>query len=309
MLNVMKQNFVVGLFLLLTFVTGSVVAAQAPGAAVAVRTESVNTAPPPPSGAAPMGTVRFVAIGDMGTGGKNQFAIARRMTTYLDERPYDTVLMLGDNIYSDGNQKDLPAKFEQPYAELLRRGVRFYAALGNHDVREGRAAQLNYKFFNMNGQAYYTFKKEANLIQFFALDSTAMDGEQLRWLDQSLAASKARWKIAYFHHPIYSSGKRHGSSSDLRQLVEPIFIKHKVAAVFSGHDHFYERTRPQQGVQYFVSGAGGQLRRNNINRRSPFFAAGNDQVHSFMYLEATLDSFAFWSVDAAGNILDSGTLQ
>lgn len=82
-------------------------------------------------------------------------------------------------------------------------------------------------------------------------------------------------------------------------------MRHKVAAVFSGHDHIYERTRPQQGVQYFVSGAGGQLRRGNIDRRSPFFAAGNDEVNSFMYVEATGDSLEFWVVDADGNILDT----
>lgn len=264
---------------------------------------------PPPGGAAPPGTVRFIAFGDMGTGDANQLAIARRMTSYLDERPYDTVLMLGDNIYTKGNPAELPQKFEQPYAELLRRGVRFYATLGNHDVRSGRTAQINYKPFNMNGRAYYSFTKGDDLIEFFALDSTAMDAAQLQWLETALASSKARWKIAYFHHPIYSSGKYHGSDTKLRKQLEPIFVRHKVAVVFSGHDHIYERTRVQQGVQYFVSGAGGQLRRGNINRRSPFFAAGNDDVHSFMYVEATGDSLKFWAVDADGNILDHGTLK
>lgn len=262
----------------------------------------------PASGQSPTGTFRYVAFGDMGTGGESQLSIARRMTIYHDERPYDTVIMLGDNIYESGRASDLPEKFERPYAELLRRGVRFYATLGNHDVRRGREAQINYKGFNMGGRAYYTFTKGDGLIEFFVLDSTRVDDEQLRWLDGTLAASKARWKIAYFHHPIYSSGKYHGSDIKLRKRLEPIFVRHKVAAVFSGHDHIYERTKPQQGVQYFVSGAGGRLRRGNINRRSPLFAAGNDELHSFMYVEVTFERFAFWSVDAEGNILDSGVL-
>ena len=139
----------------------------------------------PASGQAPIGTFRFVAFGDMGTGGKNQYAIARRMTIYHDERPYDTVIMLGDNIYESGKASDLPRKFEQPYAELLNRGVRFYATLGNHDVRRGREAQIKYKGFNMGGQAYYTFTKGDGLIEFFVLDSTRVDNEQLRWLDEA----------------------------------------------------------------------------------------------------------------------------
>lgn len=302
----MNGRYILALLTLLLAVVGSAAFISAQNGSPATPTRGTNLTPT--SGQSPIGTFRFVAIGDMGTGGKDQIAIAQRMTAYHNERPYDTVITLGDNIYESGNAADLSDKFERPYAELLRRDVRFYATLGNHDVRQGREAQINYKPFNMNGRAYYSFTKSDNLIEFFALDSTRVDDEQLRWLDGALAASKARWKIAFFHHPIYSSGQRHGSSLNLRALFEPLFVRHGVAAVFSGHDHIYERTRPQQGVQYFVSGAGGKLRRGNINRRSPFFAAGNDEVNSFMYVEVTSERFAFWSVDAAGNILDSGVL-
>ncbi|MEJ7708374.1 MAG: metallophosphoesterase [Pyrinomonadaceae bacterium] len=263
----------------------------------------------PPRGQLLPGTVRFVAIGDTGTGGVDQIAIARRMTIYHDERPYDTVLMLGDNIYEDGDAAALPRKFEQPYSELLGRDVRFHAVLGNHDVRKGRTTQLNYKLFNMGGRAFYSFIKGGDIVEFFALDSTAMDEAQVRWLDGALASSNARWKIAYFHHPIYSSGKRHGSDINLRARLEPVFVRHKVAAVLSGHDHVYERTKPQRGIQYFVSGAGGKLRRGNIDRNSPFFLVGNDEVNSFMYFEVTGETLNFRAVDAAGNILDSGIIK
>jgi hypothetical protein len=259
-----------------------------------------------PRGAASEGTFRFVVLGDTGTGGRDQLAIADRMSAFHDERPYDTVIMLGDNIYPNGSPSDLPAKFERPYAELLRRGVHFYAALGNHDVREGRAAQVNYKYFNMGGRSYYSFTKEGNLVEFFALDSTDLDAAQLEWLKDALGKSTARWKIAYLHHPIYSSGKRHGSDVRARALLEPLFVQYDVAVAFSGHDHFYERTIPQQGVQYFVSGAGGKIRRGNINRRSPFFAAGNDEVNSFIYVEVTKERLNFWAVDQRANIVDQG---
>jgi len=101
---------------------------------------------------------------------------------------------------------------------------------------------------------------------------------------------------------------RHGSETRLRARLEPLFVKYGVAAALSGHDHVYERTRPQRGVQYFVCGAGGQLRRGDLDRRSPFFAAGNDRVNSFMCFEATPEKLSFRSLDAAGNTLDEGLI-
>ncbi len=262
--------------------------------------------PVPPSGPAPEGTVRFIALGDMGTGSKKQYTIARRMTIYHDERPYDTVITLGDNIYPDGRPRYFAKKFERPYAELLRRGVRFYASLGNHDVERGREAQMNYPYFNMGGRAYYSFIKGD--VEFFALDSTNPDSAQVQWLERALAESKAHWKVAYFHNPLYSSGRKHGSDFYLRRLFEPLFVKYGVAVAVAGHDHFYERIKPQQGVTYFVAGAGGKVRRNNIDEDSTLLAAGEDRTNTFMYFEGTRDYLSFWAVDAKGRIVDHGTL-
>ena len=261
-----------------------------------------------PTDSAGADVVRFVALGDTGTGGKAQYAIARRMLSYHDEKHYETVLLLGDNIYPNGNPAELPAKFEKPYAELLKRGVRFRAVLGNHDVQRGREAQMRYQPFNMGGRAYYSFVEGNGLVEFFALDSNKMDRAQLKWLEEALSASKARWKIAFFHHPIYSSSMEHGSSLKLRALLEPLLVRYGVAAVFSGHDHVYERIKSQQGVKYFVSGAGGKLRRGDIIRNSPLFEAGNDEFNSFMYVEVKRERLTFWAVEPEGRILDVGYL-
>lgn len=270
---------------------------------------SADAVPPLPSGKTAAGAFRFIAVGDTGTGKEGQLAIAKRLTRFLDERPFDTVLMLGDNIYSSGKASDAARKFEQPYADLLRQGVSFYAALGNHDVKRGRNFQVNYPNFNMGGRSYYSTIKADGLIEFFALDSTAFDDRQRGWLELTLAESKARWKVAYFHHPIYSSGKSHGSDMKLRARIEPLFVKYGVAAALSGHDHFYERIKPQRGVQYFVCGSGGQLRPGNINPKSPLTEAGNDKVHAFLFAEASKNALTFWAIDAAGDILDSVTLK
>ena len=267
-----------------------------------------QTTPSLPQGKAKSGIVRFVALGDTGTGGTGQLAVAKQLVAFHDQRPYDMAILLGDNVYPDGDPSELGEKFEKPYAELLRRGIRFQAVLGNHDIRLGRAAQINYRLFNMGGRAYYSFAEGDGLIEIFALDSNRIDAEQLTWLESALASSKTRWKIVIMHHPLYSSAQKHGSSRTLQSLLEPLFVRYGVSAVFAGHDHVYERTTPQKGIQYFVSGAGGQLRRGNINRQSPWWAAGNDSVHSFMYLEVTRERFSFWAVSEYGDVLDSGNL-
>jgi 3',5'-cyclic AMP phosphodiesterase CpdA len=202
----------------------------------------------------------------------------------------------------------MPAKFEGPYGELLRRGVSFRAVLGNHDVRKGRETQINYPKFNMGGRLYYSFTKGDGLVEFFALDSNYFDNLQRRWLEVALMASRAKWKVAYFHHPIYSSADRHGSDVDLRSELEPLLVRYGVDAAFSGHDHIYERTRPQKGIQYFVSGAGSKPRRGDLDRRTPFFAAGNDETSSFMSIEVTPERFSFKTIDAGGRVIDSGEL-
>ena len=84
---------------------------------------------------------------------------------------------------------------------MLDSGVKFYASLGNHDD----AGQINYKAFNMGGQKYDTFRPKLG-VRFFALDSNYVDDKQLEWLSKELAASGSDWKIAFFHHPLYSSG-------------------------------------------------------------------------------------------------------
>jgi hypothetical protein len=252
--------------------------------------------------------VRLIVFGDSGRGDNAQYELAHTMVAHHWNQFYDTALMLGDNIYPDGNPADLRAKFEGPYSELLNRGVSFYATLGNHDVKKGREAQINYPKFNMGGRAYYSFTKGDGIVEFFAIDSTRFDVRQRQWLEESLQASQAKWKVAYFHHPLYCSADRHGSDFDLRAQIEPLFVKYGVDVAFSGHDHVYERVKPQQGVQYFVSGVGSKPRRGDLDRKNHCFAAGNDEISSFMSIELTAEKFNFRTIDATGKVIDSGEL-
>jgi hypothetical protein len=245
------------------------------------------------------GSVRFAVIGDSGSGAKVQYELAERLIAARQTFLYTFVLMMGDNIYGDDSPKGFAKKFELPYKPLLDAGVPFYATLGNHDAQDQRF----YKGFNMGGHRYYTFTEGS--VQFFVMDTTYMDRGQLEWLEQSLRESQARWKIAYGHHPFYSTGKKHGSEMDLRQLVEPLFVKYGVNAVFAGHEHFYERMAPQHGIAYFISGAAGKLRRGNI-KKDPIYVAGFDEDLSFMLIEVAGDALHFEVISRAGATVDQG---
>ena len=248
-------------------------------------------------------SLRFAVMGDTGTGGKTQYDVARQMVEWRTVFPFEFVLMMGDNLYGGDKPKDYQQKFEIPYKPLMDAGVKFYASLGNHDD----ANQRFYKNFNMNGERYYTFRPKLG-IRFFALDSNYMDRAQLAWLQEQLRSSGSEWKICFFHHPLYSSGDRHGSDEQLRAVLEPLFVQFGVSVVFSGHDHFYERIKPQKGIYYFVSGAGGQLRRGNI-RTTDLTAKGFDQDNHFMILEIAGDEMYFQTISRTGTTVDSGVIQ
>jgi len=248
------------------------------------------------------GAIRFAVIGDMGTGELPQYETALRMNASRAVFPFDFVLMLGDNIYGGHSPADYLKKFELPYKALLDADVRFYGALGNHDS----TAEQFYKPFNMNGQQYYTFKK--GNVQFFVLDSNYMKPEQLAWLEKELKNSSADWKICYFHHPLYSSGAFHGPSTELRLLLEPLFLKYGVQVVFAGHEHIYERTKPQNGITYFTEGASGELRKGNLNKTN-LTAVGFDLDRSFMLVEVSGDELDFQAVSRTGKTIDSGVIM
>ena len=249
------------------------------------------------------GSLRFAIIGDSGSGDRPQYEVANQLARFHKVFPFEMVLMLGDNLYGGETAKHYQDKFERPYKPLLDAGVKFYASLGNHD----HPNQRFYKSFNMDGQRYYTFQPMAG-IRFFALDSTYVNQRQLEWLEKELSGSDSGWKICFFHHPLYSSGNRHGSDIKLREVLEPLFVKYGVSLVFAGHDHFYERIKPQKGIYYFISGAAGKLRKANI-RDIGLTAKGFDQDYHFMLVEISGNELYFQAISRAGTTVDSGTIR
>jgi len=276
--------------------------------------------------------LRFAVIGDSGTGDKFQYAIARQMLVWHDRRPFDLALMLGDNIYGGlfaggGHPNDFEERFDRPYAELRARGVVFRAALGNHDMRyrDGRAEVDAYDRFHIDRpEGFYNFTAGklpdgAPLVEFFVLNTSRVekdkkDPEQLDWLRKALAASRARWRIVYGHHPMYSTGRTHGADRRLRAKLEPLLLDGgapRVHVVLGGHDHIYQRFHPQPaaaGIVYFVCGSSGQLRPGNA-RPDATVAAVEDRLRTFMLWEATPEELRFFAVNERGQAFDCGALR
>jgi Calcineurin-like phosphoesterase len=254
---------------------------------------------------APIGkdSVKFLVIGDSGTGDRAQNETGAQMWQAHSVFPYEFAIMLGDNLYGSERPQDFVAKFERPYKPLLDANISFYAALGNHDDPN----QRYYKNFGMGGKRYYTYQKKD--VRFYALDSNYMDQDQQKWLEEELKNSNSKWKIAYFHHPIYSSGGRHGSEVDLRSIVEPLFIKYNLNVVFAGHEHFYERLKPQKGINYFTAGGSAKLRAGDIVGSSTLTAKGFDTEQSFMVVEIDGDVMRFQTISRRGKRVDSGEIR
>lgn len=247
------------------------------------------------------GALRFAVIGDHGTGEEPQYEVARQLLKAHAIVPFEFVLMAGDNLYGSQKPRDFIDKFEIPYGPLLRMGIPFYGTLGNHDQPGNRS----YAPFHMNGQRYYSFVKGP--ARFFVLDTNFVDRQQLAWLDGALQSAVEPWKIVCFHHPIYSDGNRHGPDVSLRIVLEPMLVRYGVDVVVSGHEHIYERIRPQKGITYFVVGSSGQLRRGGMTP-SPLTAAGFDQDRVFLLASIAGDELTFQAISRTRQAVDSGAI-
>lgn len=248
------------------------------------------------------GPLRFAVIGDNGTGQPPQYDVARQMLKTHATLPFELVLMMGDNMYGSQQPRDFVDKFEIPYGPLLRMGIPFYAALGNHDEPGNR----NYPKFNMNGQRFYSIVRGP--ARFFFLDTNFLDPAQIKWLEGALRDAAEEWKIVIFHHPIYSDGDRHGPNVAIRIALEPLLVRYGVDVVFSGHEHIYERIKPQKGIVYFIVGSSGQLRKGGATP-SDTTAASFDMDQVFLVASIDRSDMSFQAISRTGLVVDSGVLH
>jgi hypothetical protein len=272
---------------------------------IAPPAEAAAAATPVPPGAVsplPMPSIRggtvFALMGDSGSGDQAQQAVAQAMLTYFNTAThFPFVLMLGDNLYDD----DYTNEFAKPYKPLLDLGVKFYATLGNHD----RDLEIHYKPFNMGDVDRYSF--DQGNARFVVLNTNhPADPLQIQWLDQAWANVGTKWRIAFFHHPLYSSGQHAAETREvIRPALEPALVRNQINVVFSGHEHLYERVMPQRGINYFVSGGGGRYLYNY--KASAFDVIGVSE-HHFMVAEIAGDRLFFEAITHTQQLLDCGVI-
>lgn len=247
----------------------------------------------------PGAPVRFLAFGDSGGGGPDQYALLEQMYTV----PYDLIIHTGDLAYDSGTIAQFEDNVFGVYADILR-NIPMFPAAGNHDYETLRGAPFRSVFAlpGDSGEKWYAF--DWGSVHFVALDTESDYQIQAAWLDRDLAGTALPWRIVYLHKPPYSSGT-HGSDLALRAALAPILERHHVQLVLAGHDHDYERIVPQNGVAYVVTGGGGVGTRSV--GASSFTAFSEDVIH-FVYGEATADETVLHAIDATGAEFDAAVV-
>lgn len=193
---------------------------------------------------------RFIVYGDFRFGDV-EMRLNKRM---MREEP-DLYVTVGDYL-SDGTKPELWPPLFRLIGPMVQK-TPYYVSLGNHE----KNGPLYFKYFAMPGnERWYSF--DYGNVHFIALDSNMpylIEPKQKKWLEDDIRAARkneeTQFIFAYFHHPPYGTGKRHGTPQVAAQWV-PVFEKYGVDAVFCGHEHHYERN-VVNGITYVTSGGGG----------------------------------------------------
>lgn len=240
--------------------------------------------------------VRVLAFGDFGDGSERQARLAQAMRRFHAKHPFDLAVTVGDNFYPAGMGGPEDPRWERDFARLYEpMRVRFFPTLGNHDwgLADSPAAEIAHsdhsKYWRMPAERY-TFV--AGPVQFFAIDTNQNSRAQLEWLDRELGRSKARWKIVYGHHPVYSNGA-HGDDATLHDTLLPL-LRGRATVYLCGHDHDLQHIAPEDGVHFVLAGGGGAAPRAVTPGPRLLFGAGKN---GFTVFEATRTSLAVTFLD------------
>ena len=217
------------------------------------------------------------------------------------------VISVGDNFYEHGvtslDDDHWQRSFELVYdAPSLQ--VPWYVILGNHDYAGNTVPQLEYGKTHprwIMPDRYYTKVypiDSATNVECFYIDTCPFIHEyyqnplfseipaqdpnrQLQWLNQALATSKARWKLVFGHHPIYSSGLGHGNQPEMIDHILPLLQQYKVQAYIAGHDHDLEHLKVGN-LDLIVSGGGSEHRPVSPFASTPFHRSASGFVLASM---------------------------
>jgi acid phosphatase type 7 len=268
--------------------------------------------PGPPSGKV------IVAVGDIASCSDTADEATARLVGSIDGA---TVLTLGDEAYPDGTAQDFEECYEPSWGQFKERTR---PSPGNHEYEtEGASAYFDYfgKAAGDPDEGYYSY--DLGAWHIVALNSNCGVGEircgfgspEGRWLKEDLAANdEQKCTLAYFHHPLFTSGSYRPGIERVERLWEILYAG-GVDVVLNGHDHNYQRfapqdpngkADPQRGIREFVVGTGGR----SLNKISDPIAnteVYNDQTYGVLELTRHPKKYEWEFVPVEGETFsDSG---
>lgn len=253
-------------------------------------------------------SIRAVGFGDFGSGASAQRQVAAEIVKMGAAQPFDFGLTFGDNFYPSGMTSTVDTRWRDWWEDLYGPlGITFYPTLGNHEwySDDGAVAEIAYHSPTWNlPSPYYTFT--AGSVQFFALDTTEISEAQVLWLDKAIAASTARWKVVYGHHPIFAPERNAKSGIYLKYMQARLWpvVRGRVDAYFCGHQHAMARMEPREGVHFFMSGGGGAPLERVAKKGTPGVAFAESKF-GFLTLDADQASMKIAIYDTDGNVFSS----
>ena len=247
---------------------------------------------------------RLAITGDTGMRNNAVEATAKQMQLESEREgePYDALVILGDMIYPDGDADLTEASITEPFARILEDAV-LVPVLGNHDVQSGEGRQIMSRL----GRDTDWFVEKIGPVRMIVLDSNRVGNKaQKAWLRRVLAEKQppGTWTMAAMHHPPYSAGE-HGSSMNVRRAWVPLFEAADVPLVLAGHDHDYQRSKPQNDITYLISGGGSKLR----DTGSEDFTAVSASILHYVDLLVYDDRLEGRAIDHDGELIDSFTIR
>lgn len=275
-----------------------------------------HASPPAPAQEPSPGAVFLTGAGDIAACGEPGSEATARLLDRIPGRIFTT----GDNAYPAGSASDYAYCFEPTWG---RHRERIRPTPGNHDYWTA-GARPYFEYFGdaagAAGKGWYTY--EYGDWRVVALNSnlyTEPNSEQLRWLRALLADDDHVCTVAYFHHPLVSSGG-HGSNSgedhdaDVRALWGALYAA-GAELVMAGHDHHYERFAPmaptgqvdrERGMRLFIVGTGGGRLRGVLDTRHPASEVVHTGAHGVLRLELRDGGYGWAFLSADGEVLDRG---
>lgn len=269
--------------------------------------------------------MNFLVVGDWGRAGFfNQREVAEQMGETADAIRSRFVISTGDNFYTTGVASTTDPKWERSFEDIYTDAslqTPWYVTLGNHDWQGSAQAQIQYSARSARWRLpahYYALElpvDDTTEVLFAFIDTTPLAdfererlynetdawdrSQQLRWLDSTLAASDAAWKVVVGHHPIILGSARYRDNPYLLSDLLPILERNNVQVYFCGHEHNLQHLRlPERPLEHFISGAGSLLRTPEPDENTLFSL----RVPGFMAVSLTASAMYVQAIDDRGRV-------